>query len=258
MPRRPRQSDPPAERSFPVVPHPSLGLLPWGIPTRDAHAVHVTLERSRRIIRVIVPFPGGKSLAPADATVAPLVVSLPTRDREAWRGWLAQDPTRLGGLVFEQLIMPEAPRLRGRHARPARSIPRRILRTYATEIYLVLERYEGEGDRAVLEALKRHAQARAYDCGRHFEQGGQWSLSRMTAYVVEVGYPGAWNRAAPPTTDPQGFYRAYIQHRQLPTLKAVLARRRRPFPHAGALLARLLEEAPPPLSPARPDGSPAP
>jgi hypothetical protein len=218
-------------------------VFPWTIPEVAPHAVEPRRHRSRRIITVALPFV--RFPLAADARVGPLVLTIRTRDREEWTEAIAHNPTSVGTLFLDQLIAMDALRPRGRHAR--RAMSGRTLRICATEVYLTLEQWAQQDLRAGLEAFQRHAQARGNDCGRLMERGGRWNLRLITAYIVEVGYPEAFDKAEPPTTDPKAFYRTYIQHRDLATLRVALGRT--PSPRASALLASVIAEAPPPPRP---------
>jgi hypothetical protein len=238
MPRRSRHPARPPAGPPPVPSFRPMGLMPWEILTIVPPAVDIVSACTRRRLTVTVPY--RRVQLAVDAPVGPLVLTLRPRDREAWMAVLAQDPTRLGTLVLEQLLVTNSPRRRGRHAH--RPVPGRTLRIYAAEIYLTLERWVQQDLRVLLEALQRHAKARGY-AWRQMERGGRWQLSLLTAYAVEMGYPGAFDKAAPPTMDPKAFYRMYIHSRQLPAMRAMLIRT--PFPRAQALLDGLIAEAPP-------------
>jgi hypothetical protein len=251
MPRRSRRPERPPAGPVPVPPLPPMGLVLGKIPTLLARTGDVVVEPRRRVIRVVVP--GMRVSLASDAPVDPLVLTIRRRDRAAWLEAIARDPTCFGTLVFEALLATDAPTPRGRHGRRAMSVAGRTLRVYAAEIYLTLERWAHQDARAGFEALQRHAKARGY-AWRQMERGKGWHLRRVTAYVVEVGYPGAYDKAAPPTTDPETFYRTYIWSPQLLALRAALVRT--PFPHAQALLDRLIAEAPPPPRPTGADVPP--
>jgi hypothetical protein len=236
MARRSRRPARPPDGSAPVLPLQPTGLVLREVPTMATRVVDVVLKHSRRIIRVKVPFV--RFPLASDETVGPLVLTIHTQDRKAWMEMIAQDPTSVGTLFLEQLILTDSPRPRGRHAR--RTVFGHTLRIHATAIYLTLEQWAKHDVREYLEALKKHARQRDDDSWGHMKQRGQWHLSLLTAYVMEQEFPQAFTAETRPTSDPKTFYANYIRDRRLQILRSHDTSR---FSRAHAILFRLIRQA---------------